>query len=148
VGSQPKIDKIIASIRTGKVSQEEGFQRLLEETDIESCIRWAIRGTAKSASEQEVEDLVSTAWEEIYEGFASFDPEKGTFKGWAKTIAHHKAVDHIRAAKASPEERSLDAPIGSSEQTLGDSLRSAETPPIEWVIEKEMVETILVTLMK
>jgi len=145
--TQSEIDAIIDDIRAGRVEQKRGFQQLLEETNINSCIRWTIRRTATVATEQEIDDLVSTTWLAIYSSFSTFDPQKASFKTWAETIARNKTVDHIRAMDRGLDERSLDAPTGSSDRTPADDLITADRSPLQSVIHKRIVADVLVAMM-
>lgn len=145
--TQSEIDAIIDNIRAGRVEQKRGFQQLLEETNIKACIRWTIQRIATAATEQEIDDLASTTWLAIYSSFSTFDPQKASFKTWAETIARNKTVDHIRAMERGLDERSLDAPIGCSEQTPADNLITADRSPLQWVIDKRTVSAVLVAMM-
>lgn len=44
----------------------------------------------------QAEDVLQETFFRVWQGFASFDPELGTFDTWIFTIARHVAIDHLR----------------------------------------------------
>ncbi|QRZ61783.1 RNA polymerase sigma factor [Rothia sp. ZJ932] len=47
----------------------------------------------------ETEDVHQDTFLRAHENLHSYNPSKGTFKTWIKTIAYHQALDHITAAR-------------------------------------------------
>lgn len=51
---------------------------------------------------QDAEDVASEAWLQITRDLASFRGEVDGFRGWATTIARHRALDHLRRQRKRP----------------------------------------------
>ncbi|GGK72376.1 RNA polymerase sigma factor SigK [Sphaerisporangium melleum] len=73
----------------------------------------------RSVAEDIVQEVFVTFWERPL----AFDPDRGSLRGWLATIAHRRAVDHVRT-----EERHRVAAIGPR-------LTEPEPSPLEdWVL--------------
>jgi RNA polymerase sigma factor (sigma-70 family) len=56
----------------------------------------ALRVTGdRTAAEDITQDVFVHVWERPW----SFDPSRGRLRGWLATIAHHRAIDHLRRVK-------------------------------------------------
>ncbi|MBP2328704.1 RNA polymerase sigma-70 factor (ECF subfamily) [Kibdelosporangium banguiense] len=51
---------------------------------------------------EDAEDVASEAWLQIVRDLASFRGEVDGFRGWATTIARHRAMDHLRRQRRRP----------------------------------------------
>jgi RNA polymerase sigma factor (sigma-70 family) len=139
------IDEVIVSIREGEMNEHEGFGQIFDEMNDHICR--VIRRTAKAASDDGIADIAATVWKEIWSHLDRFDPEKASFKTWAGTIAHHKAVDYIRAEKARPRAESLD--VWLTDYPLAETVRAPDArTPLEEVIDKEIQMAALSVLME
>mgnify|MGYP001036236792 CR=1 FL=1 len=140
-------EEIAIKLHRGEIEEEEGFRKLFAAAD--PYVQAVIRGTAKASSDNAVEYLTSTVWEAVAENFYTrFDPEIGSFKNWIWTIAHHKAVDHIRSVKSSPVCVDLDSPMGCGGQTIGEGLEGPDSEhPLEVLLAKEKSEALLRTVL-
>lgn len=47
----------------------------------------------------DAEDIASETWLQITRDLAKFDGDAEGFRGWAATIARHRAMDHLRAVR-------------------------------------------------
>lgn len=56
----------------------------------------------------EAEDVASDAWLEIARDLDRFRGDGAGFRGWAATIARHRALDHLRRQKRRPRTVGLD----------------------------------------
>jgi RNA polymerase sigma-70 factor (ECF subfamily) len=45
------------------------------------------------------EDITQDVFVHVWERPSSFDPSRGRLRGWLATIAHHRAIDHLRRVK-------------------------------------------------
>jgi RNA polymerase sigma-70 factor (ECF subfamily) len=72
----------------------------------------------------EAEDIASETWLQIIRDFDSFTGDLGGFRGWAATVARHRALDHLRARRRRP---TADQPVEGLTDTAGieDTARSA-----------------------
>jgi len=59
-------------------------------------------GYLKGIVGDEAEDVASEAWLEIARDLGRFRGDGAGFRGWSATIARHRALDHLRRAKARP----------------------------------------------
>jgi RNA polymerase sigma-70 factor (ECF subfamily) len=50
----------------------------------------------------DAEDVTAEAWLQIARDIRNFSGDLDKFRGWAATIARHRALDHLRRAKARP----------------------------------------------
>lgn len=64
--------------------------------NVDSIYRYLYRRTLDRMT---AEDLTSTTFLKAFEKFDRFDPSKGTFGGWAMTIAKNVLTDHFRSMK-------------------------------------------------
>lgn len=78
----------------------------------------------------DAEDVAADAWLEIARGLTGFRGDLDAFRGWAATIARHRAVDHLRRLRRRP---SSDVPIeeltelASADDTAGGALDAMST---------------------
>jgi RNA polymerase sigma-70 factor, ECF subfamily len=78
----------------------------------------------------DAEDVAADAWLEIARGLTSFRGDLDAFRGWAATIARHRAVDHLRRLRRRP---SLDIPVeeltdlAAADDTAGGALDAMST---------------------
>lgn len=59
----------------------------------------------------DAEDVTSEAWLEIARDLGRFRGDGAGFRGWAATIARHRALDHLRRQDARPRARPLDTEL-------------------------------------
>lgn len=57
----------------------------------------------------DADDVASEAWHDIVRDLATFRGGGDAFRGWAATIARHRALDHLRRAGKRPRTTALDA---------------------------------------
>jgi RNA polymerase sigma-70 factor (ECF subfamily) len=56
----------------------------------------------------DADDVASDAWHDIVRDLGAFRGDGAAFRGWAATIARHRALDHIRRAGSRPRTTALD----------------------------------------
>ncbi|WP_430827750.1 RNA polymerase sigma factor [Candidatus Protofrankia californiensis] len=78
----------------------------------------------------DAEDVASEAWLQIARDLPSFRGDSNGFRGWAVTIARHRALDHIRRQRRRPQH---DVPVehmtdlASPDDTAGRALETLST---------------------
>jgi RNA polymerase sigma-70 factor, ECF subfamily len=78
----------------------------------------------------DAEDVAADAWLEIARGLTGFRGDLDAFRGWAATIARHRAVDHLRRLRRRP---SFDVPVeelaelAAADDTAGRALDAMST---------------------
>lgn len=99
----------------------------------------ALRITGDRGSAEEVaQDTFLRLWEHA----ARYDPERGNFGGWLRTIAHRLAIDELRSRRGASRRREFALPESlSSEEAIADTtltelrtdlqLMLAELPPAQ-----------------
>jgi RNA polymerase sigma-70 factor (ECF subfamily) len=112
---------LVAAAQRG---DEESF-RLLYRTVQPRLLRYL-----RSLVGDDAEDVAADAWLEIARGLASFRGELDGFRGWAATIARHRALDHLRRQRRRPAANvPLDAlyDLAAHDDTAGVALDALST---------------------
>lgn len=87
-----------ATVRAARGGDEAAFRRLYREVQ-PGLLRY-LRGLVGG---EDAEDLASETWLQIARDIRTFrDDGDGGFRGWAATIARHRALDHIRRMQRRP----------------------------------------------
>jgi RNA polymerase sigma-70 factor (ECF subfamily) len=64
----------------------------------------------------DAEDVASETWLQIARDLATFGGDGEKFRGWAATVARHRALDHLRARRRRPV---ADVPVDALESLAG-----------------------------
>lgn len=83
-------------MRKARGGDEEAFRQLYREVQ-PGLLRY-LRGLVG----EDAEDLASETWLQIARDIRSFRDEGAGFRGWAVTIARHRALDHVRRTQRRP----------------------------------------------
>ncbi|TDV42261.1 RNA polymerase sigma factor [Actinophytocola oryzae] len=86
-----------ATVRAARRGDEEAFRLLYREVQ-PGLLRY-LRGLVG----EDAEDLASETWLQIARDIHSFRDEGAGFRGWAATIARHRALDHVRRNQRRPQ---------------------------------------------
>jgi RNA polymerase sigma-70 factor (ECF subfamily) len=87
-----------AAVRAARGGNEAAFRLLYREVQ-PGLLRY-LRGLVGG---EDAEDLASETWLQIARDIRTFrDDGAGGFRGWAATIARHRALDHIRRMQRRP----------------------------------------------
>ena len=87
-----------AAVRAARGGDEAAFRLLYREVQ-PGLLRY-LRGLVGG---EDAEDLASETWLQIARDIRTFrDDGAGGFRGWAATIARHRALDHIRRMQRRP----------------------------------------------
>ena len=87
-----------AAVRAARGGDEAAFRLLYREVQ-PGLLRY-LRGLVGG---EDAEDLASETWLQIARDIRTFrDDGSGGFRGWAATIARHRALDHIRRVARRP----------------------------------------------
>ncbi|MFC6086261.1 sigma-70 family RNA polymerase sigma factor [Sphaerisporangium aureirubrum] len=83
------------------------------------------------------EDIVQEVFVTFWERPLAFDPDRGSLRSWLATIAHRRAVDHVRA-----EER-------RRVSTIGPRLADPEPSPLEdWILAADEAARVRVAVSR
>jgi RNA polymerase sigma-70 factor (ECF subfamily) len=78
----------------------------------------------------EADDVASEAWLQIARDLATFRGDWGAFRGWAVTIARHRARDHQRAKRRRPSVPlpvDLFTEVAGGQDTAGEAVEALST---------------------
>lgn len=89
-------EDLSAVVRAARGGDAEAFRLLYREVQ-PGLLRY-LRGLVG----EDAEDLASETWLQIARDLRTFRDEGAGFRGWAATIARHRALDHLRRAQRRP----------------------------------------------
>jgi RNA polymerase sigma-70 factor (ECF subfamily) len=120
-GGPPEQAGLIVAAQRG---DEEAFRRLYGEVQprLLRYLRTLVAGDA--------EDVAADVWLEIARGLPGFRGDVDGFRGWAATIARHRALDQLRRARRRP---AADVPVeelaylAADDDTAGGALDALST---------------------
>ncbi|MCM3884526.1 RNA polymerase sigma factor [Frankia sp. R82] len=79
----------------------------------------------------DAEDVASEAWLQIARDLSTFRGDADGFRGWAATIARHRALDHLRRRGRRPREdvpvEWVTAQLAGPDDTAGEALEAMST---------------------
>jgi len=80
----------------------------------------------KGVPDREVDEVLQECWSSIYKGIGNFErgSDKGTFRGWLRTIVERRAVDYFRKQKRKHVEVS-----GGAEEILNSATAPVQKSP-------------------
>jgi RNA polymerase sigma-70 factor (ECF subfamily) len=112
------------ALRAAQNGDEAGFRVMYRELQ-PRLIRYlsAIVG-------EDADDVASEAWLQIARDLATFRGDWDAFRGWAVTIARHRALDHLRAMRRRPSVPlpvDLFADVASGQDTATDAVDTLST---------------------
>lgn len=83
-------------VRAARGGDQEAFRLLYR--DVQPGLLRYLRGLVGA----DAEDLASETWLQIARDLRSFRDQGAGFRGWAATIARHRAMDHLRRHRRRP----------------------------------------------
>lgn len=98
----PAPPDLTEAVRAAQDGDEEAF-RLLFRTVQPGLLRYLrvlVGGRPEDA--QDAEDIASETWLQIARDLRGFTGDGDAFRGWAATVARHRALDHLRARRRRP----------------------------------------------
>jgi RNA polymerase sigma-70 factor (ECF subfamily) len=111
-------------VRAARGGDQEAFRMLYREVQ-PGLVRY-LRGLVGD----DAEDLASETWLQIARDIRSFRDEGAGFRGWAATIARHRALDHLRRNQRRPVAGMSDdvlADLPDTQDTADQVIRIAAT---------------------
>jgi RNA polymerase sigma factor (sigma-70 family) len=89
--------------------------------------RWCRRWSLQTA---DVEDLTQKVLERVLTRISTYDPSRGGFRGWLKTVVGNAVKDFLRGLRRRPGER------GSGDSDVAEFLQAIEQPePIDGLVQ-------------
>jgi RNA polymerase sigma-70 factor (ECF subfamily) len=97
----------------------------------------------------DADDVASEAWLQIARDLGTFRGDWDKFRGWAATVARHRAMDHLRSARRRP---SVPAPVDHFADVLGaedtaeaaiESVATSEAMALIGTLPRDQAEAVL-----
>ena len=101
----------------------------------------------------DADDVASDAWHDIVRDLADFRGDGAAFRGWAATIARHRALDHLRRAGSRPRTTALDttaaepAPAPDSAGVALENLSTAGALAMIAALPRDQAEAVLLRVV-
>ncbi|MFC5959564.1 sigma-70 family RNA polymerase sigma factor [Streptomyces pratens] len=95
-------DKLLVRVAGGDQKAFEALYGLVS-GPVYGLVRRVVRDPAQS------EEVVQEVLLELWRSAARFDPERGSALSWVLTLAHRRAVDRVRSARAAGEREQREA---------------------------------------
>ncbi len=94
---------LAAAVQEAQRGNEDGFRVLYR------AVQPGLLRYLRVLVGDEAEDIAAEAWLQIARDLAAFRGDADGFRGWATTIARHRALDHLRQSRRRP--LVVDAPV-------------------------------------
>jgi RNA polymerase sigma-70 factor (ECF subfamily) len=113
-----------SAVRAAQGGDEEAFRALYR------AVQPRLLRYLRALVGDDAEDVASEAWLQISRDLGSFSGDFDGFRGWASTVARHRATDHLRRERRRPDtttpfEYLLDLP--GAHDTAGGALDAVST---------------------
>lgn len=95
--AEPNDQDLEQALRTAQGGDGEAFRLLYR--DLQPRLLRYLRALVGT----EAEDVAADAWLQIARDLGSFSGDYDRFRGWASTIARHRALDHLRRVGRRPD---------------------------------------------
>ncbi|WP_433326736.1 RNA polymerase sigma factor [Spirillospora sp. CA-294931] len=95
--AEPQDHDLELALQAAQAGDSEAFRLLYR--DLQPRLLRYLRALVST----EAEDVAADAWLQIARDLGSFSGDYDRFRGWASTIARHRALDHIRRAGRRPD---------------------------------------------
>jgi RNA polymerase sigma-70 factor (ECF subfamily) len=90
------------AVARARAGDEIAFSRVYR--DVHPMLLGYLRGLVGD----DADDVASETWHDIVRDLRGFHGDGMRFRGWAATIARHRAIDHMRRIKVRPRTSALD----------------------------------------
>ncbi|GLZ07151.1 hypothetical protein Acsp03_46170 [Actinomadura sp. NBRC 104412] len=94
---RPDVPELETALRAAQDGDGDAFRLLYR--DLQPRLLRYLRALVGT----EAEDVAADAWLQIARDLGSFTGDYDRFRGWASTIARHRALDHLRRAGRRPD---------------------------------------------
>lgn len=101
----------------------------------------------------EADDIASETWHDIVRDLGAFRGGGLSFRGWAATIARHRALDHVRRGKVRPRTTALDeqvhepVPARDSEGAALENLSTQRALSLIAELPRDQAEAVLLRVV-
>ena len=115
-GAPDRLEELIGQVARGDREAFEAVYRQLA-APVYGLIRRVLRDPAQS------EEVAQEVMVELWRTATRFDPQRGSVRTWALTLAHRRAVDRVRSAQAATDRElrlARQAPVAGAEDDVAE----------------------------
>jgi len=145
--ARPTSAALAAALARARAGDEDGFRELYR------AIQPGLLRYLRALVGADAEDVASEAWAQIARDLGSFSGDGDAFRGWAATVARHRALDHLRYERRrptvpAPVEDLIDRPGGddTAERAL-EVLSTDQAIALILTLPQEQAEAILLRVV-
>ncbi|WP_425461356.1 RNA polymerase sigma factor [Kitasatospora viridis] len=143
-------DPLGRAVRAAQEGDEEAFREVFRTVQplLLRYLRVLVGGDGADA-----EDVASEAWLQIARDLGGFAGDGDGFRGWAATIARHRALDHLRARRRRPTadfpvEELIELPAGDdTEGSVLATLGTQEALALIAGLPRDQAEAVLLRVV-
>lgn len=102
---------------------------------------------------EHAEDVASEAWLQVVRDLDSFRGDDDAFRGWAATVARHRAMDHLRKQRRRPVtdaglDQLVELPSGDDTQALAiDSISTDDAIALIATLPQDQAEAVMLRVV-
>ncbi|WP_175407145.1 RNA polymerase sigma factor [Streptomyces sp. TRM64462] len=113
-----------AAVARAQLGDEDAFAQVYR------LVQPGLLGYVRGLVGDDAEDVAADAWLEIARDLGRFRGDGGGFRGWAATIARHRALDHLRKQRRRPRTSGIEDDVlelPGAHDTAGAALEALST---------------------
>lgn len=144
---QPDAERLGAAVDAARTGDEAAFREIYRALQ-PSLLRY-LRGLIG----EDAEDVAAETWLQIARDLHSFRGDFGRFRGWAVTIARHRAIDHARHRQRRPQttgavEELVDRPDPADTATqASDAIATRDAIRLIATLPRDQAEAVLLRVV-
>ncbi|MEU2181617.1 RNA polymerase sigma factor [Streptomyces thermolilacinus] len=140
-------DELAEAVLLARGGDERAFARVYR------AVQPGLLGYLRGLVGDDAEDVAAEAWLEIARDLGRFRGDGGGFRGWAATVARHRALDHLRMRGRRPrttplEQDALDLPGRHDTAAAAlDALSTGEALALIRALPPDQAEAVLLRVV-
>jgi RNA polymerase sigma-70 factor (ECF subfamily) len=140
---QSAVDDLTAAVAAAQAGDEEAFRRVYRA--VQPLLLRYLRVLVPDAAD----DVASEAWLQIIRDLRTFRGDFDGFRGWAATIARHRALDHLRwigrrPVELVPPQEAADRPATEDPEALAlDAMSTARAIRLVRTLPRDQAEAVM-----
>jgi RNA polymerase sigma-70 factor, ECF subfamily len=140
-------EDLTAAVEAAQAGDEEAFRRIYRA--VQPMLLRYLRVLVRDAAD----DVASEAWLQIVRDLRTFRGDFDGFRGWAATIARHRALDHLRWVERRPielvpPEETADRPVDEDTAALAlDSISTARAIELVRTLPHDQAEAVMLRVV-
>jgi RNA polymerase sigma-70 factor, ECF subfamily len=140
-------DGLTAAVAAAQAGDEEAFRQVYRA--VQPLLLRYLRVLVKDAAD----DVASETWLQIARDLRTFRGDFDGFRGWAATVARHRALDHLRRVGRRPvelvsPEEAADLPANEDPETLAlDGMSTAWAIQLIRTLPRDQAEAVMLRVV-